>query len=61
MGKSSVQVGIEKKERTKHMSKERYQAYCAFWDLLEKAIKNKDTSFSIIETQIALGLYERKE
>lgn len=58
MGKSSVQRGIEKKERTRHMSKERYQAYCAFWALLEKAIKEKDTSFSIVETQRALGLYK---
>jgi hypothetical protein len=45
-------------DRHKNKTKEQRQAFAAFWDLLAKAIEEKDTSFSIVETQKALGLYK---
>ncbi len=47
--------------RHKNKTKEQYEAYCAFRALLWKACDEDDKDFSIVETAIALGLYERKE
>ena len=64
MSKSKADKFFEENERfadrQRHMTKEQKEAYRAFRELMWKAIDEKDESFSIVETAIALGLYERK-
>jgi hypothetical protein len=47
-------------DRHKRRSKEEKARIWAFRELLWKAIDERDTSFSIVETAKALGLYKRK-
>lgn len=47
-------------DRHRNKTKEQYEAYCTFRELCWRAIDEKDKNFSIVETAIALGLYERK-
>jgi len=48
-------------DRSRNKTKEQKAAYFAFRALLWKAIDEKNENFSIVETAIALGLYERKK
>jgi hypothetical protein len=55
MGKSAVQVGMEKKDRMKGKTPAEYKAYCAFRAMLWDAIDNKK-NISIVELSKQLGL-----
>ena len=47
-------------DRNRHKSKEQKQKEFILRELMWKAIDEGDKTFSIVETAIALGLYERK-
>ncbi len=55
MGKSDVQIGMEKRDRMKGKTPEAYKAYCAFRAMLWDAIDNKKP-ISIVELSKQLGL-----